>query len=388
MRGLQLTDERILVTGLGALSCLGAGIVVHRQAFAQGRSGVRPVPDGHPRLPAGIRAGWVEFDIAEGDARVWQFLQYALCDALDDAGLPTAGDVPVFVGSVHGHLDGWLSERRGSRGASELWQPHYRNDPRLSSLRPPVIVSTACTASSVALGLAFDALHSGDHQIAIVVGAESLTGFLQAGFEALRAVSRERCRPFDRRRSGLVLGEGAAAVVLETETHARQRGASAIAEVAGYGFAADAAYLTAPDPSGAGAAAAMRQALSQAGLTTAPDFINAHGTGTRLNDHMECVALRQVFGAAVRSIAITSIKPLTGHLCGAAGVMEVLSSVLSLQSGTVPAIDGFDSPDPEFGGWDFVSRPRHISRMETAVSMNSGFGGTNTAIALRRVGVR
>jgi len=379
-----LIGERILITGLGAISCLGKGISAHRQAFEQGRSGIRRVTQPGGRLPVGASAGWIKHEFCDGTGRVWQMLQYAPSDALDDAALTDVSGCPLFIGSAHGNLDSWLNERRGIGDTSRLWQPHYVDVQPLAVFLPPTIVSTACTASAVALGLAFDGLRSGDHGLAVVAGAESLTAFLHAGFESLRALTRDRCRPFDRERSGLVLGEGAAAMVLETETHARRRGALGIAEIAGYGFASDAAHLTAPDPAGGGAARAMRQALTQAGMTALPDFINAHGTGTRLNDQMECIAMQRVFGDAASSIAITSTKPLTGHLCGAAGVMEVVSSAISLQSRTVPAIDGFESPDADFSAWDFVSSPRRQKGMETAVSMNSGFGGTNTAIALRR----
>lgn len=380
-----MNGTRILVTGLGALSCLGHGIHAHRLALIGGRSGITSVRAVEGGLPVGACAGQVDMPANPGQARVWQFLQFALGDAIADAGLAQAPDCPVFVGSAHGDLDGWLAARRGRAGANALWEPVFDNAPALANLQPPTIVSTACTASAVAVGLAFDALRSGEHEIVIAAGAESLTTFLHSGFDALRALSHERCRPFDRNRTGLVLGEGAAALVLETDAHARRRGATGLVELAGYGFAADAASLTAPDPAGVGAAHAMRAAIAQAGFSRPPGFINAHGTGTRLNDRMECVALRRVFGDAARELAITSTKPLTGHLCGAAGAMEVISAAISLQSGVVPGIDGFEHPEPEFAAWRFVRDALRLDRVDTAVSMNSGFGGTNTAIALRSV---
>ncbi len=408
---------RVLITGLGAVSCLGEGMREHRQAFATGRSGITEVREPDDVLPVGASVGALEGALegarvgarlgrvmlandsvqSIGSPRVWEFLQRALTEALNAAGLrKSANDAdsadiaplpacPMYIGSAHGDLDSWLQEHRGTGSVRPLWEPaSLISGTRMQSM-PTTLVSTACTASAVALGLAFDALRGGDAEIAIVAGAESITPFLYAGFDSLRSLARGACRPFDRERDGLVLGEGAAVLVIETEAHASRRGATGIAEIAGYGFASDAAYLTAPDPAGAGASSALRQAIAQAGFSGVPDFINAHGTGTKLNDRMECIAIKRTFGQQARDIPITSTKPLTGHLCGAAGAMEILSTAVALQSSIVPGLPGFEQSDPEFAELDFIREPARSGHFTTAISMNSGFGGTNTAIALRRL---
>lgn len=380
---------RVLITGIGMLSCIGSGVAAHRQAMASGRSGIAAARDAGAMLPDDARAGFVAADGADStdDAgarpRVWSFLQRAIDEALESAALDSLPDGPVYVGSAHGDLDGWLRERHGGSAACGLWEAG-RPGSALHARRP-VIVSTACTASAVALGLAFDALRAGVSGIAVVAGAEAVNSFLHAGFDSLRSLARGPCRPFDRERNGLVLGEGAAALVIETEAHASRRGARGIAELAGYGFAADAAFLTAPDPSALGAAGALRQAVAQAGLDAPPDFVNAHGTGTLLNDRMECVALRRAFGTDAQRIAITSTKPLTGHLCGASGAIEAALTAISLQHGVLPSIAGFRHPEPEFDALDFVGGSARHACFDTAISMNSGFGGTNTALAFRRL---
>lgn len=387
----------ILITGMGAVSCLGIGLREHRRAFSAGASGITEIREPGGVLPAGARIGHVLLtpdplvSAEQPQSRVGLFLQRALAEALDDARLSDMSELallsgcPVYIGSAHGNLDSWLDWRRGgSGGVSALWETECFLQAIQTRLSAPTLISTACTASAVAVGMAFDVLRLGDAEIAIVAGTESMTPFLYAGFESLRSLASGPCRPFDRERDGLVLGEGAAVLVLETDAHARRRGAVGVAEIAGYGFASDAAYLTAPDPGASGASSALRQAVAQAAFADPPDFINAHGTGTRLNDRMECIAIRRTFGEQAKRIPITSTKPLTGHLCGAAGAMEILSAAMALQSAVVPGILGFEHPDPEFIDFDFIRGPARSGQFTTAVSMNSGFGGTNTAIALKR----
>lgn len=374
---------RILVTGLGAVSCLGDGIAAHREAFCEGRSGIKGLGTLRPDLPANAYGGAVEGLAQDATPRAPALLRRAIGDAFRDAGLDRQANLHVYIGSAHGNLDSWQRKRRGSEGEPGLWD---LDEALIDCIDAPrvTIISTACTASAVAAGMALSLLKSGRADVAVVAGVEILTTFLYRGFASLRSLAATNCRPFDRHRSGLTLGEGAAAIVLESADRVRCRGAMPLAELAGYGFAADAAHLTAPDPNGLGASSALRQAMQQAGLDQPPDFINAHGTGTRLNDRMECIALQRTFGSDARSIALTSTKPLTGHLCGAAGAMEIASTVIGLQSECVPAILGFEQADPDCTHMNFVSgSARHIAG-RTAISMNSGFGGTNTAIVLRR----
>ncbi|WP_310452589.1 beta-ketoacyl-[acyl-carrier-protein] synthase family protein [Sulfuritalea sp.] len=375
---------RVFVTGLGAVSCLGEDIAAHRRAFREGRSGIRALAVFRPDLPTHAWGGAVESVPHDAAPRAPAFLGRAIGDAFRDAGLGQLDNTPVFLGSAHGNLDSWQRHRRGDGEARGLWD--MQGDALADCIDGPRItmVSTACTASSVAAGLALALLKSGRTEVAVVAGVEILTPFLYRGFESLRSLAAENCQPFDRRRAGLTLGEGAAAIVLENASHARRRGAVPLAEFAGYGFAADATYLTAPDPTGTGAVRALKKALEQAGLRELPGFINTHGTGTRLNDHMECFALHRTFGADAGKIALTSTKPLTGHMCGAAGAMEFVSTVIGLEANSVPPILGFEEADADFTHLDFVSGSARSLSCCAAISMNSGFGGTNTAIVLHK----
>lgn len=376
---------RIFVTGLGAVSCLGENIEEHRCAFRQGRSGIKGLSAFRPDLPRHATGGAVKSVAFDTAPRARVFLKRAIGDAFADAALEKQSDIPVFLGSAHGNLDSWQRYRRGNQEESlGMWDMHggYLDE----FISNPVIttISTACTASSVAAGMALSALKTGRASVAVVAGVELLTTFLYRGFESLRSLAPDNCQPFDRNRAGLILGEGAAALVLETEAHARQRGARALVELSGYGFAADGIYLTAPDPSGNGAASALKKALEQSGMQGLPSFINTHGTGTKLNDRMECFALQRVFAEDASKVPLTSTKPLTGHLCGAAGAMEIVSSVISLESDSIPPILGFVEPDPDFGHLDFVAREVRTLPCTSAISMNSGFGGTNTAIVMQK----
>lgn len=375
---------RIFLTGMGAISCLGDDMAAHRAAFEAGVSGVAAIGPNFPDLPTGGQAGLVRTNVGN-QAKVEYFLGHATREAIRSANLPPQTKLPVFLGSTHGDLDAWQTFRKnGGRFDQSLWELLGGSLADFCQTPDVTVISTACTASSVAMGLAYDALRLGQTEVAIVAGVESLTPFLYRGFESLKSLAADGCRPFDRDRDGLILGEGAAAIILETENHARKRLRPLSLEMAGYGFGADGTHLTAPDPAGSGACGALRKALGEAGVNEAPDFINAHGTGTKLNDRMECIAIQKVFGEAAAGIPLTSTKPLTGHLCGAAGAMEIVSTALGLETGFVPPILGFREPDAEFAHFDFVHDATRTGRFGFAVSMNSGFGGANTAIVLRR----
>lgn len=374
---------RVFVTGVGAVSCLGEDIAMHRRAFFEGTSGIKALAALRPDLPPQAHGGVVSSVAHDAVPRASAFLRSAVGEAFRHAGLSRQENIPVYLGSAHGNLDSWQRHRRGDAAERGLWD---LDDAFAECIAAPriAVVSTACTASAVAAGLAFNLLKSGRADLAVVAGVEVLTEFLYRGFASLRSLAAGNCRPFDRQRAGLTLGEGAAAMVLESAASARNRGAMPLAEFAGYGFAADAAYLTAPDPSGMGAGSALAKALQQAGLDDLPGFINTHGTATKLNDRMECVALQRTFGTDLSKIVLTSTKPLTGHMCGAAGAMEIVSSILGLIAGCVPPILGFEHADDDFAHLDFATGSTRQLASRVAISMNSGFGGTNTAVVLRK----
>jgi 3-oxoacyl-[acyl-carrier-protein] synthase II len=377
----------IVVTGMGVVSGFGNGLDSLADALFFGQSSIRP-NDLFPELDGkrsnvGYVPGVPETVVARAD----HFLRLSVSEALRHARVSAPlAELPVFLGSLHGNLDAWCHSRRAGIDVKPgLWELGSDLWPTLANRVSITTVTTGCTASAVAIGLALDHLRAGHSQLAVVAGCEGLTPFLLEGFKALRSLAKENCRPFDVQRDGLVLGEGAAALVLETSEHARKRGVQPIVEIAGFGLASDGTHFTAPDLEGKGAAAALRCAVADAALVRAPDSINVHGTGTRYNDQMECVALKTVFGEDAGKIAITSTKPVLGHLFGAAGGVEVLCSILSMVRNQVPPILTLQELDPEFAEFDFVRGCNRELVQESVISMNSAFGGTNSAVVLRRI---
>jgi len=381
---------RVVVTGMGALSSAGSSVAELDRALRESRSGIKlfgPNEDGYP--PHGL-AGRVVTRASASTLRGQAMLDQVFDEAIAQAGLAgRLAGARLYLGTIHGHLDNWSAARAD--------QPHDTSDNFAAlpwnfaaqlgehGLRSSdaTLISTACTASAAAIGLALDALRTGSTSVAVVAGVEVMSLFLYDGFVALRALGKQ-CRPFDVRHDGLVLGEGAAALILETESHARLRNAQALAEIAGYGFGLDSLSLTAPDPSGTGAAVAIREALVDARLATPPRYVNAHGTGTKHNDNMECAALRRVFGTEIGQLAVSSTKSLMGHLCGAAGATEVICSILALRGGYMPSTFGLDTPEVRWDDIDFVRGGPREERFDSVLSLNSGFGGTNSAVLVQR----
>ncbi len=254
-------------------------------------------------------------------------------------------------------------------------------------VRGPVHTSsTACVSSSMALDEALAMLDAGECDVAIVGGADGLCQITYAGFNALRAVDAQPSRPFTAERAGLSLGEGAAVLVLERASHARARGASPLAVLAGAASTCDAHHMSAPAQDGSGAAHAIELALAAAGCVPDDvDFVDAHGTGTPLNDAAEAQALRSVFGARAATLPVTSTKAAVGHLLGSSGTLEAVVTVLALREGLVPPTPGDEPTDPMLGVDLVRDVPRQLARCEVGLSTNLAFGGANTALVFRRV---
>ena len=274
----------------------------------------------------------------------------------------------------------------------------------LGAKGPCISVATACASSTDAIGFALDLIRSGRADVAVAGGSEGcITEFTVGGFMKMRALSthyndtpEKACRPFSADRDGFVMGEGAAALILESEEHARARGARIYAELAGYGATADAYHITAPDPSGAGAIRAMELALKDAGVEdkSLVDYINAHGTSTHLNDQMETKAFKTVFGEeGAKRINISSTKSMHGHMLGAAGAMEAAVTALAIADGFVPPTINYEKPDLEVDvekgevPLDLNYTPNVGVDREIRVAMSSslGFGGHNGVVVLKKV---
>jgi 3-oxoacyl-[acyl-carrier-protein] synthase II len=254
----------------------------------------------------------------------------------------------------------------------------------LGARGPVTIIANACSSGANSVGHAADLVWSGQAECVLAGGYEPLAELIYIGFDCLQALTTERCRPFDRARSGLMLGEAAAFLVLESEPHARARGATVLCELAGYGHATDLHHLTQPQPAGATLSRVMREALAQAGLAASQiGYLNAHGTATPLNDASECAAFQAVFGEGSPVTRISSTKAAIGHTLGAAGSVETVFCAQALLTGQLPPQINLQQPEPAVAE-RLVAPGERIASLSAVMNVNLGFGGTNAALVLRR----
>ena len=400
--------RRVVVTGTGAVTPLGTADETW-EALVAGRSGVGPITAFDPiDLPVRIAAEVRGFDPAEHfgvrDARrIDRFAQLGLVAArraVAQSGLEVAGEahrIGVVFGSGIGGIStvteqaGVLAARGPSRVSPFLVPMMIPNMTagqiaiETGAAGPTSCTVTACAASATAIATAADLIGLGRADAVVAGGSDAaVTPLCVAAFAQMKALSTRNddpeaaSRPFDAHRDGFVIGEGGAAVVLEERDHARARGATVLAELVGHGSSSDAHHLTAPDPAGSGAMAAMRGALTDAGLEAdAVGYLNAHGTSTRLNDHTEALAAREVLG---RHVPVSSTKSMTGHLLGAAGALEAIVCIQALRTGVIPATVNLVNPDPAFDIDLVVGEPRR-SQVTVALSNSFGFGGHNVTLA-------
>ena len=249
---------------------------------------------------------------------------------------------------------------------------------------PRSTIATACSSSATAIGYGADLIRSGEADVVITGGAESLSELTFSGFNALRSVDRSTCRPFDKHREGLVLGESGSILVLESRRDAEARGISGYAQVLGYGICADAYHITSPDPQGDGAERSMTNALKNAGIPPETvDYINAHGTGTPVNDRVETLAIKRFFGKKSEAIPVSSVKSALGHCLGAAGAVEAVATILALYHGVLPPTLNYQEPDPDCD-LDCVPNEARAADIQVALSNSFAFGGNNTTLVFGR----
>jgi 3-oxoacyl-[acyl-carrier-protein] synthase II len=413
----KTVNDRVVITGMGAITPLGNDVPTTWAALVAGKSGVGLVTQfDASEFPARIAGEVKEFDAdatfgrreARRMDRYTQFALVAADQAIKDAGLSiTANNAPrvgVVIGSGVGGITSLLEQAevlrtRGPRRVSPFLIPMMLQDTAPGQVAinfglkgPNFAVISACATGASAIGEAAEVIRRGSADVMLAGGAEAgIVPIAFAGFCIMQAVStrndepQRASRPFDATRDGFVIAEGGGVVVLERETHARARGARIYAEVAGYGATADAYHITAPDETGDGAARAMQIALDTAGL--APEqigYLNAHGTSTPLNDKGETLAIKKVFGDHAYHLPISSTKSMTGHLLGGAGAVEAIFSALALNEGLVPPTINYEHPDPVCD-LDYVpNEARHVS-VEAVMSNSFGFGGHNACLIFRRV---
>lgn len=394
--------RRVAITGLGAVSALGTGVDAHLSGLRTGQVGLAPLALGDAAAKPRISGRAQHFSPADHfDSRQLGTIDRAAAlalvsaqEALEDGALE--GIAPERAGVIYGAAVGCEALEEGYRrifldGA----RPHPFTVPRVMPssaasqismthrlLGPSFAPASACASASHAIGLAFHMVRSGMMDVAVTGGCEApLTLGMVKSWEALRVLSSDTCRPFSRDRSGLVLGEGAATLVLEDMARAQARGATVLAEIVGFGMSADGHDLTAPDATSA--ARAISSALADAGLDAgAVDYVNAHGTGTVLNDRTETAALRSVLGGRLAQVPVSSVKSMTGHCLGASGGLGALASVLALQHGFLPPTMNFREPDPDCD-LDCVPNAARDGAPEVALVNAFAFGGLNAVLVLR-----
>jgi nodulation protein E len=400
--------HRVVVTGLGAVTPLGHDAASYWAGLKRGEDGVRPVESIPPETLNQKVLGEVKgFDPRKHFTdrqlpildRVSQFAIVAAKQAIAQAGLTFDGELSERTASILGTGVG------GMNTIDESFKRLYEDQqPRVYPLTIPKLmvnapasqvsmhcglrgpsfaVASACASATHAIGLSFHMVRSGTVRAAVSGGAEACVTFGSIkGWEAMRVMAPDKCRPFSKDRKGMIIGEGAAIIVLETEEDARKRGAEILAEIVGFGMSADAKDITAPDEGGM--VRAVKAALDDAKLNGEDvQYINAHGTGTTANDRTETAALKTAFGDYARKLAISSTKSMIGHALGAAGALELVATVMSLREGIAAPTINYLGPDPECD-LDYVPNEAREMKIDAALSNSFAFGGLNAVLVAKR----
>ncbi|QXJ21388.1 beta-ketoacyl-[acyl-carrier-protein] synthase family protein [Actinomadura graeca] len=385
--------RRVVITGLGAISCLGGGAAAHWDGLLAGGGEPAEVPLPDLNMPTTRmylvdRAGVPSEPSSHAGVELGSSSRLAVAaagQALADAGLGhgSCAAVPVVLGVELGNADAQEIQRSAGRTAWTTLTPTAAVVGAAIGSRAEVTsVGNACSASGFALTIALDMIRAGEAPAVLVGGAEGVTRAGIGAFNRLGAADPVRCRPFDRDRAGTMFGDGSAMLVLEAADHARRRGARAYAELAGAAWSCDAHHPTAPDPSGDQIVRAMTEALADAGLSASDvRCVIPHGTGTPLNDVVESRALHRMFGARTRGLPLFSLKAMIGHTTGAAGAFGCLTATLMVHHGRTPANVPIDQ-DPECDVW--LPQDRPVPLDAPAVLVNTyAFGGNNTSFVVK-----
>lgn len=404
-----MSNRRVVITGAGVISALGRNRVEFWKSLTEGRAGIHPI-EGIDRSLIRFQYGaevrnyqsTCYFDEKDSSLldRFAQFAVIAAREAVADSGIEFTQDLRERSAIVTGSCAG--GQATEDEGFINLYQ---KDIPRVNPFTIPKImanggasrisveygivgptytVATACSSSNHAIGQAYWMIRSGIVDAAITGGSEAIfsLGFLKA-WEAMRVVSPDTCRPFSKERKGLILGEGAAMLVLETLEAAQARGAKIYAEIAGFGMSSDAFHIT--QPSSDGAARAMRLAMQDAGLQPEQiGYVNAHGTATLANDSTETQTIRKALGSHAEKVVISSTKSMHGHTLGAAGAVEAVATAMALKCGIIPPTANYTTPDPACD-LDVVPNTARVLQVEAALSNSFAFGGLNAVLALRRL---
>ncbi|HEY1955594.1 MAG TPA: beta-ketoacyl-[acyl-carrier-protein] synthase family protein [Polyangiaceae bacterium] len=402
--------RRVFITGVGVVSSIGLGRRAFFDALGRGQSGISQV-ESFDAAPLGRTfAGEVKDFRAEDHLTSAELRRVGRCSAMSlaamrmamqDAGITTdtlrGPRTSVVVGTTMGEADviadldhAWIAG--GVRAMRRTMMPKYGSTllpihlARAIGAQGMVLtMPAACAAGNYAIGFGADLIRSGRADVVIAGSAEILQELQFSGFVRLAAMAPQRCQPFDLNRQGLIVGEGAGILVLESEEHAARRDATAQVEVGGYGLSCDGYHITRPHPDAAGSVTAMRLALEHSGIgPEMVDFVNAHGTGTRANDQAEAKAMHDIFGD--RRVPISSVKSMIGHCMGAASALEAISCVMTLETGLLPPTIAFETPDPECDV-DVVANVSRTCDAKVVLNNSAAFGGYNAVACFAKPGV-
>ncbi|MBC7327446.1 beta-ketoacyl-ACP synthase II [bacterium] len=411
-----MPNKRAVITGLSLITPLGIGIEENWQKLLKGESGISRITIFDPSAFTSQIGGEVKnfqpdaFIDKKEARRMDRFAQFSVAAAklaVEDAGLDLnqlePWDVAVMIGSGIGGIATWEEQTRiflekGPNRVSPFFIPMLISNMAssnvsimLGAMGANYAIVSACASGAHSIGEALRLIREGRAKVVIAGGSEAaLTPLALAGFCSMKALStrndepEKASRPFDARRDGFVLAEGAGVVVVEELEFAKKRGARIYAELIGYGMSCDAYHITAPDPSAKGAILCMESALKDAGLSKDDvDYINAHGTSTQLNDVTETLAIKSVFGERAYKIPISSTKSMIGHLLGAAGAVEFIVSILTIRDNIIHPTINQEEPDPQCD-LDYVPNKAREAKVDVALSNSFGFGGHNATIIARR----
>lgn len=407
-------SRRVVITGLGAVTPIGNDVASFWDGLVSGKNGIGPITkfdttDYKVKIAAEVKdfhpEDFMEKPLIHKTDLFCQYAMAAAAQAMDDSGI--AGKVAperlgVYVGSGIGGMATFIEEctklnARGPKHVSPFFIPKLISNIAPGNIAiahnargPSMSIVTACSTSANSLGEAYRAIQYGSADAMIAGGAEAvINGLAVAGFTNCMALCttndpENASLPFDKRRSGFVMGEGGAVLILEEYEHAVSRGAKIYAEICGYGNTNDAYHMTAPQPEGEGAASAIRLAVKEAAVPAdAKLYINAHGTGTTLNDKTETLAFKKALGEQARTALVSSTKSMTGHMLGATGAAEAIACILALRNGVVPPTINYREPDPECD-LDCVPNTARRADFDFTLSTNLGFGGHNACLVFRR----
>ena len=405
------TEKRVLITGLGAITALSAGVAGTWQGFTEGVCGIEDIDlfnTSRYRTNTGAQVkklpplSMVTHRELKRLSRCDLFGLFAAEEALNDAHLDLSTTNRERIGiCLGGGAGGLLNAEQYRR---KIFNQERAKPSLLLSFStctttdciankykifgPRVTIATACSSSATAIGYGSDLIRAGKADVMITGGSESLCELTFSGFNALRLLDDTRCRPFDLNRKGLSLGEGAAILILEEGERARARGAHSYGELIGYAINGDAYHMTSPEPDGEGAYLVMKRALELHSIEPSSiDYINAHGTGTFINDSAETKAIKKAFGKEAYTIPVSSIKSMIGHCLGAAGAIEALATVLSITHGIITPTVGYKTPDPQCD-LDYVPNQSRKRDITYAMSNSFAFGGNNTSLIFKKYDLR